>query len=108
MFIQSMTFHLHMDVTLSQTSMSYTNNSGNTLPNLKINTKLLLIPTTFQPWNSRLVAKHTSRLNYFIQFNLPRNSLRNSLDQMKCLHVPAPIRSAYNFQTVSTLYTWFS
>src|SRR5882724_1256749 len=79
-FIQSTTSHPHALVTSSQISMSYTNNSGSTLLKLNVDTKLLLIPGDFQLQNSRLVTRHTSRLNYSVQLHIPRNSLRNSLD----------------------------
>jgi len=53
-FIQSMTLYLHVLVTLSQISTSYTNSSGSTLLKLKVNTKFLPIPDDSQLWNSRL------------------------------------------------------
>src|SRR5882724_10476151 len=105
LFIWSMTLHLHTLMALSQTSMSYTNNLGNTLPKLNVNTKLLLIPSDFWLQNSQLEAKYTSRLNSSVQLDLPRNSPINSLDCMKSLHILAPIPSPSDFQTVSTLYT---
>src|SRR5882724_7902157 len=94
-----------MLVTLSQTLMSYTNNSDNTMLMLNIDTKLLLIPNNYQLWNSRLEAMFTSRLNTSIQPNLPRNYLINSLVHTKSLHSLAPILSLSDFQTVSALYT---
>src|SRR5882724_864618 len=71
--------------------MSYTNNLGNTLPKLNVNTKLPLIPGDFQLHSSQLEAKYMSRLNSSIQLNLPRNSPINSLNHMKSLHVSAPL-----------------
>src|SRR5882724_3293022 len=56
-FIWSATLHLCAPMTLSQTSMSYTNNSDNTLLMLNVNTKLPLIPDDYQLRNSRLEAK---------------------------------------------------
>src|SRR5882724_2267653 len=97
-----------MHVTLSPTSTSCTNNFNSTSLKLNVDTKLLLIADGFRPQNSKLVAKHTLRLNYSIQHNLPRNSQRNSLDHMKSLHVLAPILSHYDFRTVSALYTRYS
>jgi len=107
-FIQSATLHPHPFVTLSQTSMSYTNNSDNTLPMLNVNTKLPLIPDDYWLRNSRLEAKFMSRLNSSIWHDLPRNYLINSLDCTKSLHFLAPIPSPSDFQTVSMLYTQFS
>src|SRR5882724_6698230 len=103
-----MTLHLHVLVTLSQTSMSYTNNSDNTLPMLNVDTKLLLIPNDYWLWNSRLEAIFMSRLNSSIQHDLPRNYLIISLDHTKSLHFLAPIPSLSDFWTVSTLYIQFS
>src|SRR5882724_4725599 len=104
-FIWSVTLHLCMLVTLSQTLTSYTNNLDNTLPMLNVDTKLPLIPNDYWLWNSRLEATFTSRLNSSIQHNLPRSYLINSLDHMKSLHFLAPILSLSDFQTVSALYT---
>src|SRR5882724_11477287 len=98
----------HAHVTLSPTSTSCTNNFNSTSLKLNVNTMFPQIPDGFQPQNSKLVVKHTSRLNSSIQHNPPRNFQRNSLDHMKSLHVPAPIASHYDFQTVSTLYTQYS
>src|SRR5882724_11990031 len=95
-------------MTLSQTSTSYTNNSDNTLPMLNIDTKLPLIPNNYQPRNSRLEAKFTSRLNFSIQHDLPRNYHINSLVRTKSLHSLAPILSLSDFRTVSELYTRYS
>src|SRR5882724_12382032 len=95
-------------MTLSLTSMSCTNNFNSTWLKLNIDTKLPLIPDGFRPRNSKLVAKHTSRLNSSVRHGPPRNSQRNSLDCMKSLHVLAPILSCYDFWTVSTLYTRYS
>src|SRR5882724_5540707 len=103
-----MTLHPHVLVTLSQTSMSYTNNSDNTLSMLNINTKLPLIPNDYWLQNSRLEAMFTSRLNSSIQHDLPRKYLINSLDHTKSLHSLAPILSLSDFWTFSVLYTWSS
>src|SRR5882724_6515638 len=62
-FIWSMTLHPHALVTLSQISMSYTNNLDNTLPMLNVDTKLPLIPNGYWLQNSRLEAMFMSRLN---------------------------------------------
>src|SRR5882724_4060246 len=103
-----MTLHLHMLMTLSQISMSYTNNLYNTLPMLNVNTKIPLIPNNYQLWNSRLEATFMSRLNNSIQLDLPRNYPINSLVCMKSLHSLAPILSLSDFWTVSALYTQYS
>src|SRR5882724_13711674 len=92
-FIRNATLLPHTHVTSSPTSTSCTNNFNSTSLKLNIDTKLLLIPDSFQPWNSKSVAKHTSRLNSSIQHDPPRNLWRNSLDHTKSLHVPAPIPS---------------
>src|SRR5882724_6366331 len=103
-----MTLHLHALMTLSQTSMSYTNNSDNTLPKLNVNTKLPLIPDNYRLWNSRLEATFMSRLNSSVQHDPPRNYPTNSLDHTKSLHFLAPIPSPDDIQTVSMLHTLFS
>src|SRR5882724_8824951 len=95
-------------MTLSQTSTSYTSNSDNTLLMLNVVTKLPLILNDYQLRNSKLEAKFMSRLNSSVQHDPPRNYLINSLDHMKSLHFLAPIQSLSDFQTVSTLFTWFS
>src|SRR5882724_347405 len=104
-FIWSATLHLHALVILSQTSMSYTNNSDNTLPMLNVDTKLPLIPNDYRLWNSRLEATFMSRLNSSVQHDLRRSYPINSLVCMKSLHSLAPILSLSNFRTVSELYT---
>src|SRR5882724_3692449 len=103
-----MTLHLHTLMTLSQTLMSYTNNSDNTFPMLNVDTKLLLIPNDYRLQNSRLEAKFMSRLNSFVQHDLPRNYPINFLVHTKSLHSLAPILSPSDFWTVSMLYTRFS
>src|SRR5882724_5521695 len=100
-----MTLHPHVLVTLSQISTSYTSNLDNTLPMLNVDTKLPLIPDDHRPRNSRLEAKFTSRLNFSVQHDLPRNYLINSLACMKSLHSLAPILPLSDFWTVSKLYT---
>src|SRR5882724_8051441 len=103
-----MTLHPHVLMTLSQISMSYTNNSDNTLLMLNVDTKFLLIPNDYWLRNSRLEAMFMSKLNYSIQHDLPRNYPINSFVRTKSLHFLAPILSPFNFQTVSALYTKFS
>src|SRR5882724_8991383 len=103
-----MTLHLHTLMTLSQTLMSYTNNSDNTFPMLNIDTKLLLIPNDSRLRNSRLEAKFMSRLNFSIQHDLLRSYPINSLVHMKPLHSLAPILSPSDFQTAFVPYTWYS
>jgi len=65
-FIWSATLHLAHACDFITDLDSYTNNSGNTLLKLNINTKLLMIPGNFWLWNSQMEAKYTSRLNYSI------------------------------------------
>src|SRR5882724_4816284 len=103
-----MTLLLHTHVTLSPTSTSCTNNFNSTSLKLSVDTKLPLIPDGFRPWNSKLVAKHTSRLNSSVRHDPPRKSQRNSLDHTKSLHDLAPIPSCYDFWTVFVLYTQYS
>src|SRR5882672_9941525 len=50
---------------------------------------------------------HLSRLNFSVRHDLPSSPI-NSLDRTKSLHNPAPIRSCYDFWTVSALYTRYS
>src|SRR5882724_4923577 len=107
-FIWNATSLPHAHVTLSLTSTSCTNNFNSTSLKLNVDTKLPLIPDGFRPRNSKLVAKHMSRLNSSIRHDPPRNSQRNSLDHMKSLHDPAPIPSRCDFQTVFVLYTQYS
>src|SRR5882724_8284528 len=95
-------------MTLSPTSTSCTNNFNSTSLKLNVDTKFPLIPDGFRPQNSKSVAKHTSRLNFSVPHDPPRNLQRNSLDCMKSLHDLAPIPSCYDFRTVSVLYTRYS
>jgi len=66
LFTLNMTLPLHAHKILSPTLMSHTSNFGSTLPKLNADTKSLPIPNELWLWNSRLVAKHSSRLNYSI------------------------------------------
>src|SRR6266481_6768331 len=95
-------------MTLSLTSTSFIRNSSKILLKLNIAIKFPLIPEGTQHQNSRLAARHSSRLNSFTQHDPPRNFLINSLDHTKSLHDPVPTLSHYDFQTVCVLYTQFS
>ena len=88
--------------------MNYIKSPGNTSWMLNIYTNSWLTPDIFQPQNSRLAVKPLSKLSSSIQHSLQRSFLKNSLDCMRSLHDWAHTQSPYDFQTVFTLYTWYS
>src|SRR5882724_2585379 len=73
-----------------------------------VDTRHLLIPDNYRPWNSKLEAKYLSRLNISVQLGLQRNFQTSSLAHMKSLHTLAPIQSPYDSHMTSEQYTQYS
>jgi len=80
--------HLHVLVTLSQTSTSYTNNSDNTLPMLNIDTKLPLIPNKLPAPEFKIGSQVYVKAQFSIQHDLPRKLSYKFLGPYEILALP--------------------
>ena len=107
-FIPNVIYFLLAHMTLSPTSTNYIKSSENTSWMLNVDINSQLTPDIFQPQNSRLAVKPSSKLSFSVQHNPPRSFLRNSLNCMRSLHDPARTPSLYDFRTVFALYTRYS